>query len=228
MVYLIATPIGDTQEITLRALEILKQTQHILCESTKETSKLLRQHSLTNKTYHILNEHSTEADLLELTALCESQDVALVSDCGTPGFCDPGNDLIRMCRQKNIAIRSVLGPSSLMGILSLTSQRLPQFHFAGFPPAESDSRQQWFGKLKHQTNAIILMDTPYRLRKLVSELKEFFPQRRALLVCNLSQENEEQHEGLPADIEKSLRAEKAEFMALVYPTAPPHPKRLSG
>ena len=217
MLYLVATPIGDLKEITLRALEVLKNADIILCESTKETSKLLKALEIKAKKYELLNEHTTPEELKNLVQLCETSNVALVSDCGTPAFCDPGNDLIRLCRDKKIDVKSVLGASSLMGLLSLSSVRLHQFLFRGFIPAENEKRAQEWNLLKKESKAFILMDTPYRLKKTIDECVQNIPHRQILLTMNLSQENEKTLEGRPAYVAQNLDLDKAEFMLLVYP-----------
>lgn len=217
MLYLVATPIGDVSEITLRALEILKSADVILCESTKETSKLLKQLEIKAKKYELLNEHSTLDDLKRLVDICKNETVALVSDCGTPGFCDPGNDLIAFCRKQKIPVKSVLGPSSLMGLLSLTSRRLNEFVFRGFLPAESEAREKEWQKLKTEKRAIIIMDTPYRLKKTIEELNRHFIKRQALLALNLSQADELVLEGNASHFLQNLDRDKAEFMLLIYP-----------
>jgi 16S rRNA (cytidine1402-2'-O)-methyltransferase len=219
MLYLVATPIGDSQEITLRALEILGTVQHVICESTREASTLLKAHGISGKTYHLLNEHTTEEELKELMKICKENPVALVSDCGTPGFCDPGPALIRLCRQNRISVKSVLGASSLMGLLSLASERFNQFLFVGFLPAEREQREAALRDLKKENRAMVFMDTPYRQKKLLSELAQTFPQRRALLVQNLSQEEEDQLEGSLESLQENLKHEKAEFMLLIYPAS---------
>ncbi|HEY1079686.1 MAG TPA: 16S rRNA (cytidine(1402)-2'-O)-methyltransferase [Bdellovibrio sp.] len=217
MLHLVATPIGDTTEITLRALEILKSCDVIICESTKEASKLLRAHGITGKTYEVLDEHSTPEDKAALIPLCANKNVALVSDCGTPGFCDPGADIVRLCRQKNIPVKSALGASALMGLLSLSGQRLDEFVFRGFLPAETESRGKALKELTKEKRAIILMDTPYRLKKTLMDMKEHFSNRRFLLTLNLSQEEETVLEGHIEYLLSNLRVDKAEFMLLVYP-----------
>ncbi len=216
MLYLVATPIGDTLEISLRALELLKNTELIICESTKETSKLLRSHGISGKRYELLNEHSTAEDVKDLAAQCAQSDAVLVSDCGTPGFCDPGADLVKLCRQKNIPVKSVLGASSLMGLLSLSGERLDQFLFRGFLPAENEARQKALIELQKERRPIVLMDTPYRLKKTLNDLAEHFPKRRALLALNLSQESEVLLEGPGEKLLNELPFEKAEFMLLIY------------
>lgn len=217
MLYLVATPIGDIHEISLKALEILKSAEVIICESTKETSTLLKAHGIKALRYEILNEHSTPEDLQNLLELCKNKTAALVSDCGTPAFCDPGNDLIKLCRQNKVKVSSVLGASSLMGLLSLSSIRLYEFHFKGFLPAETTARQKAWETLKKEKQAIILMDTPYRLKKMIDECLLYMKNRNLLLALNLSQDNELILEGTPEHIKKNNTFEKAEFMLLIYP-----------
>ncbi|WP_374033879.1 16S rRNA (cytidine(1402)-2'-O)-methyltransferase [Bdellovibrio bacteriovorus] len=217
MLYVVATPIGDVSEISLRALEILKNCDVVICESTKEASKLLRAYGITGKTYEVLDEHSTPEDKAALVPLCAEKTVALVSDCGTPGFCDPGADLVRLCRQKNVPVKSVLGASALMGLLSLSGQRIDEFVFRGFLPAENEARARALKDLTKEKRAIILMDTPYRLKKTLNDMKEHFAQRRFLLTMNLSQEEEVVLEGSIDKLIGGLKADKAEFMLLVYP-----------
>lgn len=217
MLYLVATPIGETSEISLRALEILKNCDLVICESTKEASKLLRAHGITGKTYEVLDEHSTPDDKAALVPLCAAKNVALVTDCGTPGFCDPGADLVRLCRQKNVPVKSVLGASALMGLLSLSGQRLDEFVFRGFMPAETESRGKALKELTKEKRAIIVMDTPYRLKKTLNDMKEHFSQRKFLLTLNLSQEDECVLDGNIDKLISGLPYEKAEFMLLIYP-----------
>jgi 16S rRNA (cytidine1402-2'-O)-methyltransferase len=216
MLYVVATPIGDTSEISLRALEVLKAAEVIICESTKEASKLLRAHGITGKTYELLNEHTTPDEVKALGVICADKNVALVSDCGTPGFCDPGAHLVKVCRQKKIPVKSVLGASALMGLLSLSGERIDQFVFRGFLPAETEARRKALQEIQREKRPMVLMDTPYRLKKTLGDLQEFFPRRRALLALNLSQEEETILEGTGEQLLKQLPADKAEFMILLY------------
>lgn len=219
MLYLVATPIGHFDEISILALEVLKKTENLIVESTKDSSRLLKHHGLSGKKYHTLNEYTPSEDLPALVQLCEGADVALLTDAGTPGFCDPGSELVRRCRQKNIPIRSLLGPSSLMGILSLSGVYLREFLFRGFLPAENEARQQALKELSLEKRPIILMDTPYRLKKTITDLTVYFPNRKTLLTLNLSQPNEAHIEGRPIDLQNKLQKdqiEKAEFMILIY------------
>lgn len=218
MLYLVATPIGDNNEISLRALDILREAEVVICESTKEASKLLRSHGITGKKFEILDEHSTPDDKAALVPICAEKKVALVTDCGTPGFCDPGADLVRLCRQKNVSVKSILGPSALMGLLSLSGQRLDEFVFRGFLPAETEARGRALKELTKERRAIIIMDTPYRMKKTLNDMKEHFSNRRFLLTINLSQEDETVLEGNIDHLIGKLPFEKAEFMLLIYPS----------
>lgn len=216
MLTLVATPIGRQDEITLRSLEALREADVIICESTKETSKLLKHLDIKAKKYEVLDEHSTAEDLNNLLAICESQNVCLVSDCGTPAFCDPGNNLIALCRKKNVEIKSSLGASALMGLLSLSSERLRRFQFIGFIAAETVARENDWQAVKKIKDPLILMDTPYRLKKMLEECQLHLPERKMLVVLNLSQADEQVLEGTAKNIRAKIKLEKAEFMILVY------------
>lgn len=214
---LIATPIGNEQDISLRALQTLKDSQTIILEEFKESTRFLRAHGITGKNYEQLNEHSKPEDFRRLADLCEKQDVALITDCGTPGFADPGADLVRECRRRGISVRTFPGASSLMALLSLSSVRLDQFVFRGFVPAENEARAQAWKELHKESRAFVLMDTPYRFQKMLTEAGENLPDRKLLLALNLTQETEQILEGTASDLMKKSLPTKAEFMLMVYP-----------
>ncbi len=214
--YMVSTPIGHSDDFTGRGLEILRRCDIVIVEERKESTAWLRAHGITQKNLESLNEHSTPEDVARLVELCAKQECALITDCGSPGFCDPGADLVRGCREKEIPVHVLPGASSLMALLSLSSQRLDQFHFRGFLPAKTELRDPEWAKLKTQTGAVVLMDTPYRLQKMIEELKAHLPDRKILLAMNLTQENEQILEGLPREIATRIAFPKAEFMVLVY------------
>lgn len=221
MLTLIATPIGDYDEITLKALAVLKEATVLICESTKETSKLLRHHGISGKTYEVLDEHAIKEDLDRYVELCRSQNVALVSDCGTPAFCDPGSDLVARCRKEGIAIANCLGASSLMGLISLSGVKLDEFLFRGFIPQESGARAQSWKEIRAEIvdkkRAIVLMDTPYRLQKMIGEIESNLPEFNVILVTDLGTASEQVLTGTAAAIRNKLTKTKAEFMILVEP-----------
>lgn len=215
--YIVSTPIGHPRDITLRALDVLKAVPVIICESTKETSRLLRQHDISGKTYEILNEHSTSQDIEALANTLIKADAALVSDCGTPVFCDPGTHLIQLCRKMNVTVTPLPGASSLMGLLSVASIKLDQFLFRGFLPANNEERVKAWHELKSKNLPIILMDTPYRLQKMLDELELHLPNNKILIVMNLTQNDETILEGTVKSIRAKIPFTKAEFILVVYP-----------
>lgn len=220
MLFIVATPIGHLEDISLRALNTLRNADLIIGEERRVASTLLKKLNLPDKELYLLNEHSTERDLDELLELCKKYRVALISDCGTPSFYDPGYQLVHRCRLAKVPIHTLPGASSLMTLLSLVSQKVTQFYFAGFLPADSELRKKQYQHLSSQKEAIVLMDTPYRLQKLLGELQTFFASRSILLGLNLTQESELVLEGelkvITADLEKR-QIEKAEFILLIYP-----------
>jgi 16S rRNA (cytidine1402-2'-O)-methyltransferase len=213
---LVATPIGNPQDISLRGLQALKEAELIILEEFKESTAFLRAHGITGKNYEQLNEHSKPEDLARLAILCKEKNVVLITDCGTPGFADPGADLVKECRRRKIGVQSLPGPSSLMTLLSLSGVRLDQFLFRGFLPAETENRKRAWKDLQKEKRSLILMDTPYRLAKMMEELKEYFPERRLLLAMDMTQGTEQILEGKPQDIAPQIKKIKSEFMILVY------------
>lgn len=214
---LVAIPIGNNQDVTLSALDILKSCDDIIVEERKEGTSFLRAHGITGKNYLELNEHTNAEGLKELVELCKEKNVALITDCGTPGFCDPGADLVRECRKLKIPVKTYVGASSLMGLLSLSSVRLDQFIFRGFLPAENEAREKAWLEMRKEKKAFILMDTPYRLQKMLSEMQIHLSDRKILITLDLTQETEKVLEGKMTDIMKNEIPKKAEFMILVYP-----------
>lgn len=213
--YVIATPIGHPDDLSPRAAQYLRQAEVVIGEEWKELKALLRQVEAKDQELYVLNEHSEKEDLKELLDVCRTKEVALVTDCGTPAFCDPGSDLVKACYQEGISVKSLPGPSSLACFISLCGVRLDQFVFRGFLPARGDDREQALRDLTEESRPIILMDTPYRLKKLLEDLKTHFPTRATVLGINLSMDSEIVLRGSASQILKNLKEDKAEFMLLL-------------
>lgn len=220
---LVPTPIGHNDDFTLRGLESLRAATHIIVEERKESTVWLRAHGITKGSYETLNEHSTPEDIKALTALCRDHDVALITDCGTPAFCDPGADLVKACRAAGIQVRALPGASSLMTLLSLTGERLDEFVFRGFLPVKTEEREPAWKALSREARAIVILETPYRCKKWIQEAAQFHPERRFLIALNLTQPNELVVEAKGRDLPGKIPAEKAELIALMYPTHPAPP-----
>lgn len=214
--HLIATPIGNPNDISLRALEILKKVDYVIGEELKITKQILSQYKTGQKELYRLNEHSKADDIQDLVALCKDKEVALVTDCGTPGFCDPGSKLVKELRKNNIPIHSVPGASSLMYLLSLSSERIDSFYFAGFLPAKKELRGKAWKYIKSIPSPSFLLETPYRFQKLLEEMKSQIPQRKILIGINLSSENELLWEGKVQTLQLKDFPDKAEPMILIY------------
>jgi len=219
MLSIVALPIGNLDDITIRALSLLKESAVIIGEERKELIPLLKHFEIDihSKQIEFLNEHSEKDEIIELMHLCKDKNVALVSDCGTPVFCDPGSHLIQQCRSNGIKVVSAPGASSLMTLLSLSSQKLSSFYFRGFLPREKTERMTEIKRLSNLKESFVVMDTPYRLKATIDQLAQALPKRKALLGCDLTQPTEVVLEGSLSQINSQIKdGEKKEFIILVY------------
>lgn len=214
---LVATPIGNPHDISQRAITSLKDADVVIGEERKEVSKLLKSLGIEGKRIELLNEHSSPADVTELVDLCRHQKVALVTDCGTPGFCDPGSTLVAACRAYGLPSAPVPGASSLMCLLSVSGVKMQEFLFRGFLPAERGARNRALRELARERRPVIVMDTPYRLGKLLSELAMEIPERRGLLGCDFTQPTETVFEAKLKELPSLVGDRKAEFVLAIFP-----------
>lgn len=216
--YIVSTPIGNWDDITLRALKILRDVDLLVCEEFRVGSTLLKKLSLPTKELIDLNEHNEDEQVgIVIQKLFEGKNIALISDCGTPVFADPGHILINQATQMGIEVVPIPGPSSLMAALSVLDFKLDRFYFAGFLPREKDHRKTVLNSLRSMDIPIVLMDTPYRLQKLLEEVSQTFGKnRRITLGINITMENEKFLRGTVAEIIKQLNQKKAEFILVVH------------
>ncbi len=214
---LVSVPIGHPDDISLRALQTLRDTEVIIGEETKPLFQLLKHHQIPRPAVaEFLNEHSKDVDIDFFVGLCREKKVALVTDCGTPGFCDPGAILVKRCRAEGIPVTAVPGASSLMVLLSLCGLDLKEFYFRGFLPANNEKRRQELLILKKVKVPLVLMDTPYRFRALLEDLRDTHPQSRCVIGLNLTQESERIIDSQIAKLNFAELPEKAEFILVVY------------
>jgi len=216
--YIVATPIGNYEDITLRAVNLLKEADIIICEETRQATTLLKKINVTPKELLALNEHNEAEEVGRLiTNLFLGKNLALISDCGTPVFSDPGSQLIHTCVENDIRIIPVPGPSSLMAALSILDFKLDKFHFAGFLPRETGQRNNELSRLKTIKYPIIIMDTPYRLAKLLEELEiNFGKTQHVTLACDLTLPTENIFRGPLSSVRKKVGARKAEFILILH------------
>ena len=180
--YIVPTPIGNLEDITLRALRILQETDSILAEDTRVTKKLLAHYNIQKpiQSYHQHNEHQ---QLNNFIALIERQNsVALLSDAGTPSISDPGFLLIRACIQHNIEIECLPGATAFVPALVNSGFPTDKFYFYGFLPHKK-GRKTAIEKLVNIKETIILYESPFRLIKTLEELKNVFEESRQICVC---------------------------------------------
>lgn len=215
--FIVATPIGNPQDITLRAIETLKTVDAVICEERKDGSRLLKQLEVTGKPLIELNEHN-EGDMIQqvLIDLMNGKNMALISDCGTPVFSDPGKQLLKLMSEMRIQVVPVPGASSLTAALSLCPFDMENFTFLGFLPPKTEQRAAVLQKHKISEFPIILMDTPYRLRKLLDEVsKTFGRQQQIFLALDLTLSSEATYLGTVQDIAAQVQAKKAEFILIL-------------
>jgi len=182
--YIVATPIGNLKDITLRALEVLKESDAVICEEYRYGSRFLNRLDIENDLIE-LNEHNEQVEAQSLLLrLIEGQTLAIISDAGTPVFADPGQHLLELAYQYGIHVSPIPGPGSLMAALSLCDFPIDQFIFAGFPPQKTQFRERFLTSYKNMTIPVILMDTPYRMSKLLVEVKQVFGKNQDVLLIS--------------------------------------------
>jgi len=214
--YIVATPIGNPRDITLRALEILKQVDAIICEEYRQGSRILHQIGVENDLI-TLNEHNEMEEAPQiLMRLTNGETMAIISDAGTPVFADPGQYLLTLLYQAGIPVSPIPGPASLMAALSLCNFPIDRFVFAGFPPRKSQHREGFLAKYKAEHVPVILMDTPYRLTKLLNEVQSVFGKHQdVLLACDLTLKKEAIFRGRIADVLPKVSGQKREFILIL-------------
>ena len=214
---LVSVPIGHTGDITLRAVDVLRSADLIIGEETKPLFQLFRDLGLPRpEKAEFLNEHSKDVDYEFFLEQCRTKKVALVTDCGTPGFCDPGAELVRRCRAAGVPVTAAPGASSLMVLLSLSGLDLKEFYFRGFLPANNEKRIQALGDIKKFTCPVVLMDTPYRFQALLKDLKATLPDYRAILGLDLTASIENIIDSPLKSLDLGKLPEKSEFILIVY------------
>ncbi len=191
MLYIVSTPIGNLQDITLRALETLKKVDLIAAEDTRHTKILLNRYQITTPltSYYEHNEIK-KADYL-LGLLKEEKKIALVTDAGTPGISDPGYPLIKLAQKNNIPITVVPGPTALIAALTLSGLPAHSFIFEGFLPVKSEARRKKLAEFKEESRTIIFYESPHRLVKTLQDIAEVLDNPIVVVARELTKKFEE-------------------------------------
>ena len=216
--FVVAVPIGDPQDITLRAIECIKDADLVVCEELKPARVLLKRLNVEKELCQI-NEHNEETgpDLV-MPDLIDGKKVVLISDCGTPLFADPGRTLVARSLARGIKVHPVPGASSLTAALSVSGLELKQFFYAGFLPREPSERQKEIERLTQHKSAVVLYDTPYRLTSLLTDLANIWPDSRPVVLClALTQATERVLRGTAKEVLNTVKKDqiKDEFVLIL-------------
>lgn len=224
MLYIVATPIGNLKDITLRALEVLKDSDFILCEDTRRTKKLLS-HFDIHKPLLSYHQHSPEKVLERIKDLLErGKNLALVCDAGTPGIADPAGKLVSYLRKDlpSVHIIAVPGPSALTAALSVSGFFADKFLFLGFPPTKK-KRGKFFKRAVEEDYTVVIYESPYRIIKTLNELKSWMKKtgkwREVIVFKELTKKFEKSWYGSISDVIKGVKKEKikGEFIIILDP-----------
>ena len=199
--YLVSTPIGNFKDITLRALEILTSVNFIICEEYKEAKRLLSYYKI-DKELVALNEHNEKESSEEiLPRLLNGESAALISDCGTPLFSDPGHYLLGLCLGKNIKVIPVPGVNSLLPAITASGLHVEKFYYYGWLSPKKEERRKQLFKLKTINEVIVILDTPYRLKTLLSDVQQIFGSNlKIVLAFEITKDKEKFYRGPIAEI----------------------------
>ena len=214
--YVVATPIGNLSDITLRALDILKSVDYIACEDTRQTIKLLNHYEIKKKlvAYHKFNELSKSNFIID--DLKSGMDVAIVTDAGTPCISDPGYIVIKKAREENINVFAVPGASAVISSLSVSGIDTSSFAFVGFLPVDNTKFNEEIDKIKEsKINTFVIYESPKRIVKLFGKLVEVFPQATVFVASDLTKLHERGFFGTIEDVYEQMKndsnIEKGEY-----------------
>ncbi|MDH5559343.1 MAG: 16S rRNA (cytidine(1402)-2'-O)-methyltransferase [Deltaproteobacteria bacterium] len=219
--FIVSTPIGNPDDITLRALKTLETVDFIICEEFKNGQRFLKQHKILKEIF-TLNEHNekTEATFI-LSMLLKGKNAALISDNGTPVFADPGNHLVSMCHQAKIKVSPVPGASSLLSAIAVAGVDFNQFYYAGFLSRKSEARRKEIRSFQTMCCPVIIYDTPYRLLQVLKDMQSEIQDRRMITILfSMTKEDEMILKGYLTDLLKKLTKNplKQEFVIILEPS----------
>lgn len=216
--YIVATPIGNLGDITLRAIEVLRQCDAVACEDTRVTGKLLK-HLGISKPMWRYDDHSEHRDRSGLVEAMRSKAVALVSDAGTPMISDPGYRLVNDCRMEGIAVTALPGACAAITGLALSGLPNDRFLFAGFLPTKDKARSEMLAELASIDTTLVFYETAPRLAKSLAAIGEVLPHRQVAVTRELTKLHEEVRRGLPEGLIAYFDANppRGEIVLLVGP-----------
>ncbi|MDA3792531.1 MAG: 16S rRNA (cytidine(1402)-2'-O)-methyltransferase [Elusimicrobia bacterium] len=217
--YIVATPIGNLEDVTLRAINILKEVDLIISEDTRTTAKLLARYSITKKvkSYYSPREYEQAARYLEMTQ--KGKDIALLSENGTPAISDPGYEIINRARNEGIEVIPVPGPSAFVAALSVCGLPADEIFFAGFVPRKKGERKRYLEKHINENYTFVFYDSKYRIRDTVDYINEINSEKMIFIGREMTKKFEEYIRAKAEDMARLLRKKtniKGEFVVVCY------------
>jgi len=212
--YVVATPIGNLEDITLRAIRILKEVKLIAAEDTRKTHRLLSTYGITTSTtsYH---EHNKLTKLEYILNKLETEDVALVSDAGMPGISDPGYELISAAEQRQIAIVPIPGPSVMITALVVSGLPTNNFSYYGFLPPKAGPRRRWLKSRTEEQTTLVLFEAPHRIKESLSDMLEIWGDRKIAVCRELTKLHEEVFRGTLRQAIEHFTSPRGEFTLVI-------------
>jgi len=206
--YVVSTPIGNLEDITLRALRVLKEVDLIAAEDTRRTRRLLTHYGIRKPliSYHEYNRRMREKTLFQ--ELREGKSIALVTDAGTPGISDPGEDLVRGAIQASIPLVPIPGPAALVSALSVSGLPTESFLFYGFLPSKPAARKKWLASLKDRPETLVFYESPRRLGSLLEDAVQTLGDRRVVVAREMTKVYEEVQRGTITEVLDRLEGEE--------------------
>ena len=213
--FVVATPIGNLEDITIRALRVLREVSVIAAEDTRHTARLLARHAIATSTTS-LHEHNEFAKSATLIArLRRGEGVALVSDAGTPTISDPGGRLIRDAIAAGLRVEPIPGPSAILAAVAVAGASTATFSFHGFPPIKAKNRTAWLERLRHVGGTAVFFEAPHRIRQTLEALRSRLGDCHVVVARELTKIHEELVRGPISDALERLENPRGEFTVVI-------------
>jgi 16S rRNA (cytidine1402-2'-O)-methyltransferase len=213
--YVVATPIGNLEDVTLRALRILREVAVVAAEDTRRTARLLQHYSISTRTTS-LHEHNERAKTPGLVArLLAGESIALVSDAGTPMLADPGAHLVRAAHAAGVRVEPIPGPSAVVATLSASGLDATAFTFVGFPPPKAGARRRWLERLATEPRTVVMYEAPHRVTATLGQIADIFGNRPICVGRELTKTHEQLVVSTTSEVSALLPEPRGEYTLII-------------